>query len=574
MADPAKTTGMSREIKAGLLATGAFGCLVAGVMVKKHLAPEELLGHKPTTEQVAYEFPDKPDSENHEKDVKAAEPPAPETPMGLSGVMLASAQESGKDNQGKAKDMVLPLTGSNSALPALPPLPGAGTPPPPAPVPLPSNPPSLNSPGLPPLPPLPGAKNDAPLPSFPAPGGSAFPPLPGSSSASPPPPLPVPAMPPKRAADEPSGLPPLPSLPGATSPAPSPASAFPPPTQPKIDASPAPINPPPPPAMVPETRPMAPAAVTAFPGSTPLPSFSPPPPSAPAAPAFNAPAAPAFNAPGVAMPVEARVITFPSGQGPARRTEFIPAPESATPTPFPAPPASPPPSSFPAPLPPSSAPPSGAPSAPPGPAPAFSLGNSTPPPGLPTLTMPAAGGNRPVFTPAPISNDVVNRSIPVLTMPGSPSAQPPTPAVASTFTVPAALAPTPNGPSPITPVTAMDRPVSSGVITPSGITFTPSAPPGAPLAIAPVRPKVATWSENVHVARPGDTYPAIAEQYYRDPKMASALFIYNRNHPRAREDAPKDGSLLPGMDVYLPDRAALNPPATGAPALPSGRTGP
>jgi hypothetical protein len=120
----------------------------------------------------------------------------------------------------------------------------------------------------------------------------------------------------------------------------------------------------------------------------------------------------------------------------------------------------------------------------------------------------------------------------------------------------------------------MDRPVSSGVITPSGITFTPSAPPGAPLAIAPVRPKVATWSENVHVARPGDTYPAIAEQYYRDPKMASALFIYNRNHPRAREDAPKDGSLLPGMDVYLPDRAALNPPATGAPALPSGRTGP
>ena len=69
MADPAKTTGMSREIKAGLLATGAFGCLVAGVMVKKHLAPEELLGHKPTTEQVAYEFPDKPDSENHEKDV-------------------------------------------------------------------------------------------------------------------------------------------------------------------------------------------------------------------------------------------------------------------------------------------------------------------------------------------------------------------------------------------------------------------------------------------------------------------------------------------------------------------------
>lgn len=564
MADPAKTTGMSREIKAGLLATGAFGCLVAGVMVKKHLAPEELLGHKATTEQVAYEFPDKPDSENHEKDVKAMESPTPETPLGLSGVMLASAQESGKDNQGKAKDMVLPLTGSNSALPALPPLPGAATPPPPAP--LPSNPPSLNSPGLPPLPPLPGAKTDSPLPSFPAPGGSAFPPLPGS--ASPPPPLPTPAMPAKRAADEPSGLPPLPPLPGAASP--PPASAFPPPPQPKIDANPAPINPPSP-AMVPETRPMAPAAVTAFPGSTPLPSFSPPPPSAPA---FNAPAAPAFNAPAVAMPVEARVITFPSGQGPARRTEFIPAPVSAPPAPFPVPATSSPPASFPAPLPPTSAPPSGLPSAPPGPAPAFGLGNSTPPPGLPTLTMPAAGGNRPLFTPAPISNDVVNRSIPVLTMPGSPSAQPPAPAVASTFTVPAALAPTPTGPGPITPVTATDRPFSSGVITPSGITFTPSAPPGTPLAMAPARPKVATWSENVHVARPGDTYPAIAEQYYRDPKMASALFTYNRNHPRAREDAPKDGSLLPGMEIYLPDRAALNPTATGTPALPSGRTGP
>ena len=589
MAEPSKNTGMSREVKAGLMATGAFGALLAGVMAKKYIAPEELLGHKPATQQASYEFPDKPDSESKEVDTKAVASaekaaPAPEAdPIAkalanarASDVMLASAQDKGTTGD-KEKGMVTPLTPSGGGLPPLPSLPGASSStPPPMPAPTP---PGGAAGGLPPLPALPAGGSSAsstpPLPAPASPAGAAggLPPLPAlpasGSMASPPPPLPA-------TSSSAGGLPPLPAIPAggssSTPPAPAAISGSPGTTAvglPALPSAPAGLPAAPRGSGEPAGLPPLPAASSAIPPS-PAPPTAPGVPSSPTGTGGLPPLSPL---PGSGLPApslppqgngfpanEARVITFPAGQGPAKRTEFIPAPEGSAPSPLPAGPS-----------------PSGLPAVPATP-PAMSLGS--PPSGLPA-PISTAGLSAPqpksLVSPAPISSEIVNRPIPVLTMPGSPSAPVDKPATASVpvlataAAVPAALAVgniAPAGAIAPAPTNPAPSPATGGLISPSGITLTPGAPVGQPTIPTPARPKVSSWSESVHVARPGDTYGTLAAEYYRDGSLGNALASYNRLHPRAREDAPRNGALVPGMEVYLPDRAALNAGASGVVAPP------
>ena len=44
---------MTSEVKTGLMVSGAFASLVGAVLTKHYVSPDELLGHKPPTEQVA-----------------------------------------------------------------------------------------------------------------------------------------------------------------------------------------------------------------------------------------------------------------------------------------------------------------------------------------------------------------------------------------------------------------------------------------------------------------------------------------------------------------------------------------
>lgn|GEM_PF-338501 len=561
MAEPTKSTGMSREMKAGLMASGAFGALLAGVVAKKYLAPDELLGHKPATRQASYEFPDKPDSEN--KEIEAPHPAAAEKagpaadPVAKalasakgSDVMLASAQDKG-DQPEKDKGMVSPLTGPAGGLPPLPSLPVPSEPPAPAPVPGSGGVPSG---GLPALPSLPSA-GTPPAPSAPSPGG--LPPLPSLPSA---------GTPPAPSAPSPGGLPPLPPLSGGgTPPAPTAVGAGGLPSLPALPASGAFAPPPPPPALInprgidePAGLPPLPAASGS--GSPPLPAPASGLPMAPVSGSGLPPLSPLPPSAGSGLPAsvpgEAKVTAFPVGQGPARRTEFFPAPETGAP-------------GIPAPLPSAPLPangPMGVPASPPSP-------SGLPPAGLPASPATGSAGlSRPLIVPAPISPEIVNRPIPVLTMPGSPSAPVDKPPVAATpLTGNASFPPIASAAGNLTPAGARE-PIapSAGLISPSGIARVPAATSGPPVVPAPIqaKPRVSSWSESVHVARAGDTYGALAAQYYRDGTLGNALMNYNRLHPRAREDAPRDGSLVPGMEVYLPDRAALNAGTAGVVAPP------
>lgn len=569
MAEPTKSTGMSREVKAGLMASGAFGALLAGVVAKKYLAPDELLGHKPSTQQASYEFPDKPESENKEIEgphPAAAEKAGPEAdPVAKalasakgSDVMLASAQDKAGQAD-KDKGMVSPLTGPAGGLPPLPSLPAAPVPSePPAPSPVPGS-AGVPSGGLPPLPSLPAASTP-PAPSAPSQGG--LPPLPSLPSA---------GTPPAPSAPSPGGLPPLPSLPaGGTPPAPPPPGAGVLPPLPALPAGGASAPPPPAPASINPRGPGEPAGLPPLPslpaangsGSPPLPapaSVS----GLPMAPMSGSGLPPLSPLPPTAgsglpssVPGEAKVTAFPVGQGPAKRTEFFPAPESGAP-------------GVPAPLPSAPLPangPAGAPASPPAP-------TGLPPSGFPASPANGSAGlSRPLIVPAPISPEIVNRPIPVLTMPGSPSAPVDKPPVAATpLTGNASFPPIASAAGNLMPAGARE-PIapSAGLISPSGVARVPAATSGPPVVPAPIpaKPRVSSWSESVHVAKAGDTYGALAAQYYRDGTLGNALMNYNRLHPRAREDAPRDGSLVPGMEVYLPDRAALNAGTAGVVAPP------
>ena len=169
---------MTGDVKTGLMVSGAFASLVGAVLTKHYVSPDELLGHKAPTEQVASAESDAKVPSGVDA-VKTAEstPPAPEAIEGKSEVVLASANGAEKGGMPPA-----PVPGPGDLMP----------PPPPAPT---STPAAGDTGATPPTPPMPVGSGDkpmdppVPLPPPTAPGG--LPPLEDKKSAetlAPPPP--------------------------------------------------------------------------------------------------------------------------------------------------------------------------------------------------------------------------------------------------------------------------------------------------------------------------------------------------------------------------------------------------
>lgn len=142
-----------------------------------------------------------------------------------------------------------------------------------------------------------------------------------------------------------------------------------------------------------------------------------------------------------------------------------------------------------------------------------------------------------------------NQIISATPIPGT-TPVPITPGAGAVLTIPSS-----NGPlgSPANGFTEPSAPIPS--VTPIA-PVAPVAPVGLPAAtLAP--PRVDSWSEQSYVAVAGDTYDLISQKIYRSNDYGKALQMWNENHPRARFDAPKNGLIVPGQEIYYPPTTEL-----------------
>ena len=110
-----------------------------------------------------------------------------------------------------------------------------------------------------------------------------------------------------------------------------------------------------------------------------------------------------------------------------------------------------------------------------------------------------------------------------------------------------------NNNAPIMPV-----PPPGTVSTASNQLFSPTpVTPVAPASAVLSAPRVDSWTEQAYVCKPGETYASISQKIYGNPEYSKALQMWNENHPRARIDAPKSGLLLPGQEIYYPPTQEL-----------------
>ena len=111
-----------------------------------------------------------------------------------------------------------------------------------------------------------------------------------------------------------------------------------------------------------------------------------------------------------------------------------------------------------------------------------------------------------------------------------------------------------NNSSPIMPV-----PAPGTVSSASNQLYTPAAvTPIAPIPAAIGAPRVDSWTEQAYLCQPGETYASISQKIYGNADYSKALQMWNENHPRARIDTPKSGLLLPGQEVYYPPTQELS----------------
>jgi hypothetical protein len=116
---------------------------------------------------------------------------------------------------------------------------------------------------------------------------------------------------------------------------------------------------------------------------------------------------------------------------------------------------------------------------------------------------------------------------------------------------PAVRGPAPVIPSSIPPMTG-SKPVEP-------VSPTPAPSPRAPARPAiPAPPRVESFDEEEYRLKAGDTFESISTHFYRTPKYAAALALFNRNHPLApigmRQDQPV---LQPGQPVFIPPTRIL-----------------
>ena len=482
---------MNRETKAGLVVTASFVGLLSAVIIKKYMEPT------PTKEAAAETVVAAVDQKNT-ADTGGIVPVVTAANMELlpvpgNEIKLTTAEEN------KGSPTIEPST--IPGVPAIPPVPDLAG----------------KSGGLPPLP---GENTKTELP-----------PLPGSAPTIPPIAPPVAPPPPPIS----GGIPPLPSTPASG----IPAIAPPPPPAPIGTPVPAPLSVPglpssgtpepiaPPPAPVAPPIPMGLPAVPAIApispplngggipplnggGLPPLPGNSIPlspsagtitaPPPPPAAPGFGAGSPPPLNSTSPMPPVRlSNAIPFNANEGPARRTEFIPADPSNRVAPVNNP-----------------------------------AGNNG------SYIAPVAPYGSPSSVPQkPLgANEIIS----------APPINGTNPGAGAVLTIPS------NNSSPIMPV-----PPPGTVSSASNQLYTPAAvTPVAPVTAALGAPRVESWTEQAYLCQPGETYASISQKIYGNADYAKALQMWNENHPRARIDAPKSGLLLPGQEVYYPPTQELS----------------
>jgi len=461
---------MNRETKAGLVVTASFVGLLSAVIIKKYMEPA------PTT------------AANTEAVVAAVDQKNTATNGGIVPVITSANMELVPVPGNEIK---LTTAEENKVLPAIEPG------------------------GIPPIPPVPDlAGKSGGLPPLPGENTKTeLPPLPGSAPTIPPPP-PISG-----------GIPPLPSTPASGIPAiappppPAPIGTPPPPPLgvPSIPSSgtPEPIAPPPPSAPVAPPIPMGLPSVPAIAplntgGIPPLPGNSIPlspsagtitaPPPPPAAPGFGAGSPPPLNSTSPMPPVRlSNAIPFNANEGPARRTEFIPADPNNRVAPVNNP-----------------------------------IGNN-------------GGYIAPV---APYGSPIQNQQKPLGAneIISAPPINGTNPGAGAVLTIPS------NNSSPIMPV-----PAPGTVSSASNQLYTPAAvTPIAPIPAAIGAPRVDSWTEQAYLCQPGETYASISQKIYGNADYAKALQMWNENHPRARIDTPKSGLLLPGQEVYYPPTQELS----------------
>ena len=463
---------MNRETKAGLVVTASFVGLLSAVIIKKYMEPA------PTT------------AANTEAVVAAVDQKNTATNGGIVPVITSANMELVPVPGNEIK---LTTAEENKVLPAIEPG------------------------GIPPIPPVPDlAGKSGGLPPLPGENTKTeLPPLPGSAPTIPPPP-PISG-----------GIPPLPSAPASGIPAiappppPTPIGTPPPPPLgvPSIPSSgtPEPIAPPPPPVAppipmglpsVPAIAPLNTGGIPPLPGnSIPLsPPLSPSagtitaPPPPPAAPGFGAGSPPPLNSTSPMPPVRlSNAIPFNVNEGPARRTEFIPADPNNRVAPVNNP-----------------------------------IGNN-------------GGYIAPV---APYGSPIPNQQKPLGAneIISAPPINGTNPGAGAVLTIPS------NNSSPIMPV-----PAPGTVSSASNQLYTPAAvTPIAPIPAAIGAPRVDSWTEQAYLCQPGETYASISQKIYGNADYSKALQMWNENHPRARIDTPKSGLLLPGQEVYYPPTQELS----------------
>ena len=459
---------MNRETKAGLVVTASFVGLLSAVIIKKYMEPTPT--KEATTETV----------------VAAVDQKNTATNGGIVPVITSANMELVPVPGNEIK---LTTAEENKSLPTIEPG------------------------GIPPIPPVPDLSGKS--------GG--LPPLPGENTKTELPPLPgsAPTIPPPPPIS--GGIPPLPSAPASGIPAiappppPTPIGTPPPPPLgvPSIPSSgtPEPIAPPPPPVAppipmglpsVPAIAPLNTGGIPPLPGnSIPLsPSAgtitAPPPP--PAAPGFGAGSPPPLNSTSPMPPVRlSNAIPFNANEGPARRTEFIPADPNNRVAPVNNP-----------------------------------IGNN-------------GGYIAPV---APYGSPIPNQQKPLGAneIISAPPINGTNPGAGAVLTIPS------NNSSPIMPV-----PAPGTVSSASNQLYTPAAvTPIAPIPAAIGAPRVDSWTEQAYLCQPGETYASISQKIYGNADYSKALQMWNENHPRARIDTPKSGLLLPGQEVYYPPTQELS----------------
>jgi hypothetical protein len=101
-----------------------------------------------------------------------------------------------------------------------------------------------------------------------------------------------------------------------------------------------------------------------------------------------------------------------------------------------------------------------------------------------------------------------------------------------------------------------------------------------PAAIMPPAPRADRYDVELHTCQAGDTWEKLSREKYGNEDAAAALREFNRNNERAEGLIRSEGTMAPGLKVYIPPLRILKGyglnlgPAAAKPAAGAGSTAP